>query len=434
MSLCVLLPWSVTVSDFISKVKKAVSDHNMLEIGDKVIVGLSGGADSVCLLNSFIELKSEYDLTIYAAHLNHMLRGAEADSDEAFVRRLCGEKSIELFCERADIRRLAREKKISEELCGREVRYEMFERLSRRLNAKIATAHTASDNAETVIFNLTRGAGISGLSGIAPKRDNIIRPLIYVNRAEVEAYCAENALDFVTDSTNLSDDYTRNKLRHSVIPVLKELNPDFESAVSRECETLREVNSFLEIKADDALAAALTENGFDRKTLLALPKAVMTEALCRLFKENGVQPDYKLISLVDSIIKSGGAVNLGNGVRAVSKQSTLRFITDEGTEQFSEIELKSDTEFIYNKKQYSVKELNIDKKLVFRTRRAGDFIRLKNRGVSKTIKKLFNELHIPDEKRSAVMLAASGSEVFWIEGYSTGKNAPSGLIIEVKNI
>ena len=422
------------MSDFISKVKKAVSDHNMLEIGDKVIVGLSGGADSVCLLNSFIELKSEYDLTIYAAHLNHMLRGAEADSDEAFVRRLCGEKSIELFCERADIRRLAREKKISEELCGREVRYEMFERLSRRLNAKIATAHTASDNAETVIFNLTRGAGISGLSGIAPKRDNIIRPLIYVNRAEVEAYCAENALDFVTDSTNLSDDYTRNKLRHSVIPVLKELNPDFESAVSRECETLREVNSFLEIKADDALAAALTENGFDRKTLLALPKAVRTEALCRLFKENGVQPDYKLISLVDSIIKSGGAVNLGNGVRAVSKQSTLRFITDEGTEQFSEIELKSDTEFIYNKKQYSVKELNIDKKLVFRTRRAGDFIRLKNRGVSKTIKKLFNELHIPDEKRSAVMLAASGSEVFWIEGYSTGKNAPSGLIIEVKNI
>lgn len=406
----------------------------MLEKGDIVIVGLSGGADSVSLLDSLIELKSEYDLTIYAAHLNHMLRGAEADSDEAFVRRLCGEKSIEVFCERADIRRLAREKKISEELCGREVRYEMFERLSRRLNAKIATAHTASDNAETVIFNLTRGAGISGLSGIAPKRDNIIRPLIYVNRAEVEAYCAENALDFVTDSTNLSDDYTRNKLRHSVIPVLKELNPDFESAVIRECETLREVNSFLEIKADDALAAALTENGFDRKTLLALPKAVRTEALCRLFKENGVQPDYKLISLVDSIIKSGGAVNLGNGARAVSKQSTLRFITDEGTEQFSEIELKSDTEFIYNKKQYSVKELNINKKLVFRTRRAGDFIRLKNRGVSKTIKKLFNELHIPDEKRSVVMLAASGSEVFWIEGYSTGKNAPSGLIIEVKNI
>ncbi len=406
----------------------------MLEKGDIVIVGLSGGADSVSLLDSLIELKSEYDLTIYAAHLNHMLRGAEADSDEAFVRRLCGEKSIELFCERADIRRLAREKKISEELCGREVRYEMFERLSRRLNAKIATAHTASDNAETVIFNLTRGAGISGLSGIAPKRDNIIRPLIYVNRAEVEAYCAKNALDFVTDSTNLSDDYTRNKLRHSVIPVLKELNPDFESTVSRECETLREVNSFLKIKADDALNAALTENGFDRKTLLALPKAIRTEALCRLFKENGVQPDYKLISLVDSIIRSGGAVNLGNGVRAVSKQSTLRFVTDEGTEQFSEIELKSDTEFIYNKKQYSVKELNIDKKLVFRTRRAGDFIRLKNRGVSKTIKKLFNELHIPDEKRSAVMLAASGSEVFWIEGYSTCKNAPSGLIIEVKNI
>ena len=197
------------------KVVRALQQYSMLNQGDSVIVALSGGADSVALLNVICSFKEKYNLKIYAAHLNHGIRGEEAERDENFCKILCDKLNIELFTKRINIRQLAKVQKISEELCGRNERYSFFENLSRRLNAKIATAHTASDNAETVLFNLARGSSLGGISGILPVRDNIIRPLIYVTRAEVEQYCKENNLDYVTDSTNLTDDYTRNHIRHN---------------------------------------------------------------------------------------------------------------------------------------------------------------------------------------------------------------------------
>ena len=419
MSLCGLPQWSATVSNLIDKLHRAVSDYGMLRDGDSVLVALSCGADSVALLNSLLELKTEYNLNIFACHLNHQLRGEEADSDESFVRSLCEQKGVELFVKGVDVKALSAERKIGGELCGREVRYEFFAELSDRLNAKVATAHTASDNAETVLFNLARGAGLNGLCGISPVRGNIIRPLIYVTREEVEQYCRENNLSFVTDSTNLTDDYTRNKLRHRVIPVLRELNPDFENSVSRGCSNLREVNSYLELKTDEAISFVTIKNGYSRKGLLELHEAVRRNALYSLIRENGAQPESKLVTLLNEIVKNGGAVNLSNGIRAVAKQDTLRFVKAKEVEDFSELELKPDTEVMYNSKRYSVKELKIDK-AVLRTRRAGDYIYLPKRGVSKTLKKLFNELKIPEEKRGQILVAAKDSEVFWIEGAELG--------------
>lgn len=420
------------MSDFIVKVRKAVESYNMIENGDNVIVALSGGADSVSLLNALIELRDEYKLTLYAAHVNHNLRGAEADRDENFVRKLCADNGVELFVRSINVRALAKERRQSEELCGRDVRYEFFAELSNELSAKIATAHTASDNAETVVFNMARGAGLNGFSGIAPVRGNIIRPLIYVTRDEVEAYCDNKNLEFVTDSTNLEDEYTRNKIRHAVIPVLKELNPDFENTVSRESDMLRDFNSFLELKADESITEIKTENGYDANKLVNLDKALRFGVIKKLCKLSGANVDYKLISLIDDNL-TGGAVDLNNGVRAVSKQGTLRFVHDNSIKYFSELELKPDTIFEYNSKEYSVKELKLDNNnLVFRTRRAGDSFTLPKRNVSKTLKKLFNELKIPEEKRDSVMLAADGSEVLWIEGVGASKQALGKLDINVK--
>ncbi len=420
------------MSSFLDKVQRAVSAFDMLQSGDKVIVALSGGADSVSLFNVLLELKDEYNLTLYAAHLNHNLRGDEALRDEMFVRDLCESNCVELFVKSVDVRALAKEQHISEELCGRDKRYEFFDELSKTLGAKIATAHTASDNAETVIFNLTRGAGLNGLSGIAPVRGNIIRPLIYVTRDEVETYCSLKELKYVTDSTNLEDEYTRNKIRHSVIPVLKELNSDFENTVRRESELLREHNSFIELKSVEAIDNIKVHNGYDSKLLSEYDKTLRYSVIKKLAELNGAQVDYKLIRLIDEAL-SGGAVDLPDGTRAVIKQGTLRFIKKEQDDYFSELELKSDTVFVYNSKQYSVKEIKLDnKKLVFRTRGAGDSFTLPKRNVTKTLKKLFNELKIPEENRDSVMLVASGNEILWIEGVGASRDAQGKLDIDVK--
>ena len=422
------------MSDFIGKVRGAVKAFNMLQNSDSVIVALSGGADSVSLLHALIGLKAEYNLTLFAAHINHNIRGGEALRDENFVRELCEKNDVELFVKSVDIPSLAREKGRSEELCGREVRYDFFEELREKLSAKVATAHTASDNAETVIFNLTRGAGVNGLSGILPIRDNIIRPLIYVTRDEVEEYCSKHKLEFVTDSTNLQDEYTRNKIRHLVIPVLKELNPDFENTVTRESDMLRSFNSYIELKVEEAIHEIKVKNGYDIRRLKELPKALRLSVIRKLCTLNNADVDYKLINLIDGSL-DGGAVNLTNELRAVSKQGSLRFVRDKEPDYFSELELKADLAFRYNNKEYSVKELKLNNKsLVFRTRRAGDTFTLPKRNVTKTLKKLFNELRIPEENRDSVMLVADGSEVLWIEGIGESKNALGKLTISVKNL
>ena len=214
-----------TAAELITKAEAAIEKYKFLSGGDSVIIALSGGADSVTLLSVLNSLKEKYNLKLYAAHLNHGIRGEEADNDEKFCKILCENYNVQLFVKHIDVPKLCAEQKISAELCGRNERYKFFDELSAKLNAKVATAHTASDNAETLLFNLCRGSSLAGAAAIPPKRGNIIRPLITLTRNEIESYCAENSLSYVTDSTNMSDSYTRNKIRHKVIPALKEVNP-----------------------------------------------------------------------------------------------------------------------------------------------------------------------------------------------------------------
>ncbi|MBQ2387863.1 MAG: tRNA lysidine(34) synthetase TilS [Clostridia bacterium] len=241
------------------KLLAAVTRYNLLKTGDRVTVALSGGADSTALLYGLLALREKFDLTVTAAHVNHMLRGEESDRDERFVRDLCEKLGVALSVGKFDIPAL-RKKGESGEECARRVRYAFLAEVA---DGKIATAHTADDNAETVLFNLIRGAGITGACGIPVKRDNIIRPLILCSRKDIENYCEKNGISFVTDSSNLTDDYTRNRIRHKIIPEMKEINPSLCDGVSRFSETLRDADELILSLAERAIKSAKKADGYD---------------------------------------------------------------------------------------------------------------------------------------------------------------------------
>lgn len=442
-----------------NKAYSAVKKYNMLQKNDTVVVGLSGGADSTALLHFLLSIKEEYNLRIIACHINHMLRGDEADSDENFVRKICSENSIELRVLRVDVHKEAQKRKIGTEECGRQIRYNFFEKTAAEFNAKIATAHTASDNAETVIFNMTRGCGIKGLCGIPPVRDNIIRPLIEVTRTEIEEYCRTNGYEFVTDSTNLERDYTRNKIRLDVIPVLKNINPSLESTIARMSAQMRQNEKFITDCAEKALAEAETPNGYKTEILSRLDDTLLSAALNLLVKKHNIIPETKHIELIREIVYNSGAVNLKNNMTAVSKQGFLRIISSV-KHQKNEIISYNDQDFItINNKKISLLKMNIDefnkyKKInnlvfnnsldydtipfnrVFRTRKSGDVFTLPKRNVTKSLKKYFIELKIPQEKRDEIILFASGSDIMWAEGigvskkYRVSENTKTVLVLE----
>ena len=239
-------------------VLEAIKSFSLLKKGQNVTVALSGGADSVALLNVLLSLKDELGITVDAAHLNHMIRGAEADRDESFVRDLCRKLGVKLYVERIDIPRFAKENSMSLELAAREKRYAFLKNVS---NGLVATAHTASDNLETLIFNITRGSGLEGLSAIPPKRDIFIRPLLLCTRQDIEKHCEQNNISYVTDSTNLQDEYTRNKIRHNVVPILKTINPSVENSVIRLTEILRENVNLIDSLANEYLSNNILPNG-----------------------------------------------------------------------------------------------------------------------------------------------------------------------------
>ncbi|MGN0470611.1 MAG: tRNA lysidine(34) synthetase TilS [Acutalibacteraceae bacterium] len=444
-----------------NKAYSAVKKYNMLQQNDTVVVGLSGGADSTALLHFLLSVREELNLRIIACHINHMLRGDEADGDENFVRKICNENSVELRVLRVDVHKEAQKRKIGTEECGRQIRYEFFEKTAAEFNAKIATAHTASDNAETVIFNMTRGCGIKGLCGIPPVRDNIIRPLIEVTRTEIEEYCRTNGYDFVTDSTNLERDYTRNKIRLDVIPVLKNINPSLESTIARMSTQMRQNEKFITDCAEKALAEAETPSGYKTAILSRLDDTLLSAALSLLVKKHNIIPEAKHIELIKKIVYNSGAVNLKNNITAVSKQGFLRIISSVQHQENEIISYTNQNLITINNKKISILLMNIDEfnkyqkinnlvfnnsmdydtipfNRVFRTRKSGDMFTLPKRNITKSLKKYFIELKVPQENRDEIILLASGSDILWIEGigvskkYRVSTDTKKVLVLEIK--
>lgn len=405
----------------LTKVLKAFEKYDLLGSAGEITLALSGGADSVCLFYVLLELKEKLNFKLSAVHVNHQLRGEESDRDENFVKELCLKHNVPLVVERVDVNRRVAETGESIELAARNLRYEVF---CKAASGIIATAHTASDSLETVLYNITRGTGLKGASGIPPKRDNIIRPLIYCTREEIETYLEIKNAEYVTDSSNLADDYTRNKLRHNAVPVLKEINPSVENAVSRMCDGFREDEDFLSLTARQAYVSSLNNNCLDAEFLRSQHPAVIKRVVSIYALEQfGIVLDNLHMEKCLDIIKNSGKVSVVKNLFAICSNNSFLIASDETAE--SEFSYKTEiiefiptkTEKINNLLLKSI--IDCDKiigSVVIRSREQSDSICLAGRKCTKTLKKLFNELKLPLSERDVIPIAADELGVIWVYG------------------
>lgn len=320
-----------TSTNFLDKVRKAICDYSMPFKNSRILVALSGGADSCALLICLKNLSGEYGFSLGAVHVNHSIRQQEAKRDMLFSKALCEKHGISFFCETVDVPALAKRTGLSLELEARNQRYKIFEKICKENSFDCVTlAHTASDNAETVIFNLARGSAIGGLCGIPAVRDLcngvlVARPLIYVTRNEVELYLKELSQDFVTDSTNNSDDYTRNFIRHNIIPSLKEINPSLENTLTKTSKMLKSDNDFLEKFAKQNLTDNVSK-------LKMLDDAILSRVIKLLYcKKFDSTLESVHISAITELIRKApetsnySSINLPQNTKAIIENQTLRF-------------------------------------------------------------------------------------------------------------
>lgn len=422
----------------------------MLSRGDRIIVGLSGGADSCAMLHFLCSLRDEYALELKAIHVNHMIRGEEARRDADFAREFCQKLCVAFELYTADVPAIAAEKGIGWEQCGREIRYGLFEKAAGEWNAKIATAHTLSDSVETVFFHMIRGCSLNGLKGIPPVRGNIIRPLILCQRSDIESYCAGHGIRYMTDSTNLSTDYARNKIRLRLLPLMRELNPSVVEAIGRLSESAGSDDAFLCELADEVAEAYFKTGDADR--LIQSRRPVMSRALMAICREKlHICPEqrhiYEMMACID---RKEGSVNLPGDHLFLIRQNRIFFtdqshlsqkaslfenwradfqpgeiITPSGQTIILRIIDKNKYDELCEKEKTAGKDkkvfkncidYDIIKKAGFRFRSEGDRFSRAGRGVSKSLKKLFNEEKIPVEIRHLVPLLESDGMIAWICG------------------
>ncbi len=363
----------------------------------KVLVALSGGADSVCLLY----ILREHGINTAAFHLNHLIRGEEADRDQLFCKELCKKSNVPFYTACADIPKLSAAQGTGIEETARNVRYHMLEKTASDIGADyIATAHNADDNIETVLFNIVRGCSVDGLCGIPFVRGNIIRPLLYSSRKEIEEYLSKKGAAFVIDSTNLCQNYTRNKIRHSVIPILKSINPALENAVANLCESAgrdKEYFKFALAKNDGVLPSRL-------------PIAVLTRQIYRSYKKmTGKTLEYIHINEIAKRVKTGECTvldmpgnicaNIYNGSYTFTEKTVVGEYRTEIGEGLTKIPQTGTKVFYGNENVYKLATsvtVNCDKiigGLYARQRKEGD--RIKVFGVSKNVRKELINKKIP---------------------------------------
>lgn len=416
-----------TITDFINK-------HAMLPRGTHVLCAVSGGADSMCLLHFLSSNAENLGITVAAAHFNHRLRGAEADRDQAFVEAWCKEHGIVCETGSADVAAYAQQNGMSTEEAARHLRYEFLENCADKLGCTaIATAHNSDDNAETVLLNLTRGAGAKGLCGIPQVRGRLIRPLLATSRAQIEAYLAENGVPHITDSTNDTDDYTRNVIRHRVMPVLCGINPAFSASAMRTAELLREDEEFLDKLAADFLREHFENGSLPIAELTALPKPVAARALRKICGRSLTAGHTK--ALFDIMQSESLAHADIHGMRVTADHGRLYFgqkpaVLPDTPLHIGEKTVIGDGSFTVecklmpkNSKVFNSLNtffFNFDAvcgTIFFTSRKDGDKIRLNGRKCTKSLKDLFSEAKMTQLQRSETPVLRDEKGIIAVYGF-----------------
>ncbi len=450
------------------KIEQAIIDFGMKNKLHGVLIGYSGGADSGALLSYMHKYASQHGIHIAAAHINHGIRGAEADRDEQFCRDVCEALGIELFVERADVPALAKSEGRGLEEMGRRVRYRAFRRIvdSAPELDHIALAHHAEDNMETVIFNMCRGSGIRGLAGIPPVRgERVIRPLIYCTKSEIIGYCIANDIPYVTDTTNGDIDYTRNYIRSEILPRLTRINPSPEIAISQLCTLLRNDDVFIQ----RAASRFLTENGIEtecsRTLLAAQDQALLSRAVRYMYdrksellygRERPYQPlNFEHVRSATQIICGGGShsrISLPGRIYAAVEGDRFMMLSEEeydakyryapefriglddgehtileidsvirissGADIEYEIGLRLGFEAVHH---LAVRRSALDGDIYIKNREAGD--KLFSGGMNKLTKKLYCDRKIPLGVRSILPVFCDGGGILWIPGLGSRDGA-----------
>ena len=399
----------------------------MIGQGDFIAVGVSGGADSVCLLLLLCELKQEYDLELCAVHINHGIR-REAFKDQEFVENLCRRRKVPWITFSEDVKGIAEKQSMSLEEAGRMIRYRCFRKvLDMHGGGKIAVAHHQNDQAETMLYRMSRGTGIQGLKGMEAVRADVIRPLLCLKKEEILAYLKEKGQDWMEDASNEDNTFARNKIRNQVIPALTKVNARAVEHIVSLSEEIEEWSRYLEEQLSEAWKACVKQEGkgslIDTGRFLEEPEPIRRllakqvieqtagrkkdiESFCDLaFRETGKSIDlpYGLIGRKTY----GGLLVEEKQTRAETGTAGQLVLTE--TDRYEKMEEKDFTKIIdYDK---------IDKDIQLRYRKPGDFFVFSKDGKSKSLSRFFIDQKIPREERDRIPLAADGSRIIWIIGH-----------------
>ncbi len=436
-----------------TKVKETIRKFSLLNSGDRVLVAVSGGPDSVCLLGVLQALAKELDLSLHVAHLDHMFRGKESAGEALFVSELSKKLGITATIEQFDVPAYCRERGLSPQEGAREVRYGFLQQAAKTAGAShIATGHTANDQAETFLMRLIRGAGASGLSAIPPMRENIIRPLIEATRDEVLEYLKETGLAFVTDPSNDKPVYTRNRIRMEVLPVLRRFNPRIVATLAAEAGQLRD-----EDEAVEGYCATLADNILVQKENIVFVKRNEFNTLPPAFRRRLLKNASDLAGLdssglsriqIDEAIsfmsaaRTGRTMDLPHGLKIVREYDRFVISGQTGTDGFSQavmmpgvtvisgLRMELET-LVAGRPPEEQSDINYIWQALFDYDKIGPVLTLRNRhpgdwfcpagmgGKSKKIQDYFVNEKVPRRKRDLVPLLCSGNDILWIVGMRT---------------
>jgi tRNA(Ile)-lysidine synthase len=442
--------------ELFEKVKKTIKKYSMLSGGETVLVALSGGPDSVYLLNAMNNLKDEFKLDLHALYVDHGLRPEETPLEIEFCKNLCEKLKLPFIKKSIDVKSYVQEKAMNKQAAARELRYQVFEETAFEIKAhKIALGHTADDQAETLLMRLLRGSGPTGLSGVPPIREKFIRPLIEIERKEIDRDLQEEGIDFIVDSSNLRRDYLRNKIRLSLIPMMKELNPNMVETLSRIAEIFREEERYFKIIVAKTLMRLISRKSDSRIELFLSPLEVMERVILRRALRKAIDETKGLRGInfvhIEDIIEliktgqTGDRLYLPKGIRVIKDYSTL-ILTSESPVKLppytlevpGEIHLKeagiyikaslaepSDpgdlSKAIREYAECKTSALFDAERLVFplmvRSRKSGDFFYPLGFGKKKKLQDFFVDEKVPRDERDSIPLIVSGEDIIWVVGY-----------------
>ncbi|MBE6936872.1 MAG: tRNA lysidine(34) synthetase TilS [Ruminococcaceae bacterium] len=441
---------------------------SLIPAGSAVLCAVSGGADSVCMLHVLHSLSARHDWRISVAHVNHALRGAESDRDEAFVKSLCDSLAVPFYAQKIDVAALSAARHQGIEETARDVRYAFFHQVMEAQGIKIlATAHTAKDNLETALYRFARGTGTAGLAGIPLSRPvpggTVVRPLLSERREEIEAYLLEHGISHVTDSSNLEEVYTRNRIRHRILPELLALNPSLYDTAAQTLRTLRQDADFIESAADAAYRELVRERSIDAAALAALHPAVSGRLILRLYRETAPEGRELTVGNIAEVLSAARSDSpsacavLPGGVTARREYERLSFQAGQGTAtlisrtltpgettDFPEAGFSISCRFtpncclnLQNIQKFYFDSSHICGILSVRARVPGDRIHLAGHDHSKSVKKALIDARVPRDRRDLVPVICDEAGIAAVGGMGTAKRlavtdaTESVLVLEI---